>query len=69
MSKKTKHVNVMVVSRGTMAKRYTFLALTSLRKMNKVPRIIMREESTTLKIRSRVIMGCLVLRGGCFSTS
>lgn len=64
MSKKTKQVNVMVVSLGV-----TIWSLISFRKINKVPRMMMSEDNTTLNIRSLVIMGCLVLRGGCFNTS
>lgn len=64
MSKKTKQVNVIVVSLGV-----TIWSLISFLKMNKVPKMMMSEDRTTLKIRSLVIMGCLVLRGGCLSTS
>lgn len=82
ISKKTKQVNVMVVSRGvTMLSLICksgvnqqtsppiLSRLTSRTKMKSVPQIIIAADINTFKIRLRVIMGWFTLRGGCLRTS
>lgn len=85
MSKNTKHVNVIVVSRGvtrlsliyetsqkiciTRRKVKFSNRLTSLINTHIVPVIIINEERRTLAITDFVIIGSLTFLGGCFKTS
>lgn len=64
MSKKTKQVKVMVVSRGVMR-----LSCISRQKTHSVPDTMMDAEMMTLISSFRVMMGSLALRGGCRITS
>ena len=64
MSKKTKHVKVMVVSLLV-----TCWSLISRQKIHNVPMTMTVAEITTLTSKERVIIRSFTRRGGCFRTS
>lgn len=61
ISNKTKHVNVMVVSRLVRPPDPSNISRWN---THNVPKIIMLADSKTLIMTLRVIIGCLTLRGG-----
>lgn len=66
ISKSTKQVKVMVVSRFVLPADPSAISRWN---THRVPRMIMLAERRTLTINARVIMGCLTFLGRCLSTS